>query len=108
MGCLPAQICQRVKYGPNDLIDVVNIVMAAANFPDGLRQLIDCVRQFEGDLRDGGCRAAGGAVCLRSAGGQVWPAFTRCVGHAVPARSPSETPSRDNSVARFPGRSDRL
>ena len=48
VGCLPAQIRQRVKYGPNDLIDVVNIVMAAANFPDGLRQLIDCVRQFEG------------------------------------------------------------
>ncbi len=48
VGCLPAQIRQRVKYGPNDLIDAVNIVMAAANFPDGLRQLIDCVRQFEG------------------------------------------------------------
>jgi hypothetical protein len=48
VGCLPAQIRQRIKYGPNDLIDAINIVTAAANFPDGLRQLIDCVRQFEG------------------------------------------------------------
>lgn len=49
VGCLPAQIRQRIKYGPNDLIDAINIVAAAANFPDGLRQLIACVRQFEGE-----------------------------------------------------------
>jgi hypothetical protein len=48
VGCLPAQIRQRIRYGPNDLIDAINIVTAAANFPDGLRQLIACVRQFEG------------------------------------------------------------
>jgi hypothetical protein len=48
VGCLPAQIRQRIRYGPNDLIDAINIVTAAANFPDGLRQLIACVHQFEG------------------------------------------------------------
>lgn len=49
VGCLPAQIRQRIRYGPNDLIDAINIVAAAANFPDGLPQLINCVRQFEGE-----------------------------------------------------------
>ncbi len=49
VGCLPAPIRQRIKYGPNDLIDAINIVTAAANFPEGLRQLITCVHQFEGE-----------------------------------------------------------
>lgn len=49
VGCLPAQIRQRIKYGPNDLIDVINMVSTAANFVGGLRQLIDCVRLVEGD-----------------------------------------------------------
>lgn len=48
IGCLPAQIRQRIRHGPHDLIDVLNIVNTAANFVNGLRELVDCVRLIEG------------------------------------------------------------